>query len=378
MEEEERCGKERRYSELKEGDTVQGTVRSLTDYGAFVDIGGVEGLLHIGDMSWGRVNKPTEVLSVGQGIEARVLKIDPEKRRISLGLKQLQPDPWESAAEKYSTGARVRGTVTRLMDFGAFVELEPGVEGLIHLSEMSWAKKARKPSDVVQPGDTVEAVVLAVNAGERRISLGLKQALGDPWAEVEQRLAAGSLIEGPVTSITNFGAFVQISEGVEGMIHVSEISAEKRITHPREVLKVGQRVKAQVLAIDKERRLLRLSMKQLAPTSLDEYLVEHQEGDMVTGRIIDIADGSARVELGEGIEGTCPMPASNQAQTEMQAGSPADLSALSAMLTARWKGGAGGSASKPEPARAGQIRNFRIVKLDRTAKTVRLQLTREK
>ncbi|HZL67818.1 MAG TPA: 30S ribosomal protein S1, partial [Candidatus Limnocylindrales bacterium] len=282
-EEEERSGKERRYSEVKEGETVHGTVRSLTDYGAFVDIGGVDGLLHVGDIAWSRVAKPADVLSVGQEIEARVLKIDPEKRRISLGMKQIQPDPWHSAAEKYTAGERVRGTVTRVVDFGAFVELEPGVEGLIHISEMSWAKKARQASDVVKPGETVEAVVLAVSPSDRRISLGLKQALGDPWAEVTQKFGVGSVIEGPVTSLTNFGAFVQLSEGVEGMIHVSEISAEKRINHPQEVLKVGQLVKTQVLAIDKERRLLRLGMKQLVPTSLDEYIAEHKEGDVVTG-----------------------------------------------------------------------------------------------
>jgi small subunit ribosomal protein S1 len=373
-EEEERTGKERRYSEVKEGETVHGTVRSLTDYGAFVDIGGVDGLLHVGDIAWSRVAKPSDVLSVGQEIEARVLKIDPEKRRISLGLKQMQPDPWHSVAEKYKTGERVRGAVTRVVDFGAFVELEPGVEGLIHLSEMSWAKKARQPSDVVKPGETVEAVVLAVNPSDRRISLGLKQALGDPWAEVTQKFGVGSVIEGPVTSLTNFGAFVQLSESVEGMIHVSEISAEKRIKHPQEVLKLGQLVKAQVLAIDKERRLLRLGMKQLVPTSLDEYIAEHKEGDVVTGRMIEVLDGQARVELGEGIQGTCPIVAQSLAKHETQAEGKADLSALSSMLKARWKGGAAGGASKPEAIRAGQIRSFRIAKLDAVAKKIELEL----
>jgi small subunit ribosomal protein S1 len=373
-EEEERSGKERRYSEVKEGETVHGTVRSLTDYGAFVDIGGVDGLLHVGDIAWSRVAKPADVLSVGQEIEARVLKIDPEKRRISLGMKQIQPDPWHSAAEKYTAGERVRGTVTRVVDFGAFVELEPGVEGLIHISEMSWAKKARQASDVVKPGETVEAVVLAVSPSDRRISLGLKQALGDPWAEVTQKFGVGSVIEGPVTSLTNFGAFVQLSEGVEGMIHVSEISAEKRINHPQEVLKVGQLVKTQVLAIDKERRLLRLGMKQLVPTSLDEYIAEHKEGDVVTGRLIEVSDGLARVELGEGIQGTCPIVAERPGKEETRGESKADLSALSSMLKARWKGGAAGGASKPEAIRAGQIRSFRIAKLDAVAKQIELEL----
>jgi small subunit ribosomal protein S1 len=373
-EEEERTGKERRYSEVKEGETVHGTVRSLTDYGAFVDIGGVDGLLHVGDIAWSRVAKPADVLSVGQEIEARVLKIDPEKRRISLGMKQIQPDPWHSVAEKYKTGERVRGAVTRVVDFGAFVELEPGVEGLIHISEMSWAKKARQASDVVKPGETVEAVVLAASPSDRRISLGLKQALGDPWAEVTQKFGVGSVIEGPVTSLTSFGAFVQLSEGVEGMIHVSEISAEKRINHPQEVLTVGQLVKAQVLAIDKERRLLRLGMKQLVPTSLDEYIAEHKEGDVVTGRMIEVSDGRARVELGEGIQGMCPIVAEGPAKEETRGESKADLSALSSMLKARWKGGAAGGASKPEAIRAGQIRSFRIAKLDAVAKKIELEL----
>src|SRR5208282_2597576 len=256
------------------------------------------------DLAWNRVNNPADVLSLDQEIEVKVLKIDAEKQRISLGMKQLQPDPWNSTPERYNPGERVRGTVTRIADFGAFVELEPGVEGLIHLSEMSWARKVRTPGDLVKPGETVEAVILGVNAGERRISLGLKQALGDPWADVAQKFTAGSVVEGPVVSLTKFGAFVQLSEGVEGMIHVSEISAEKRIHHPQDVLKVGQSVRAQVLALDTERRLIRLSMKQLVPTSLDEYLAEHKEGDIVTGRMTEVSGGSARVELGEGVTAT--------------------------------------------------------------------------
>jgi small subunit ribosomal protein S1 len=372
-EEEERAARERRYSEIKEGETVSGTVRSLTDYGAFVDIGGVDGLLHVADIAWSRVNRPADVLTVGQQIEARVLKVDVERRRISLGLKQLQPYPWDSAAEKYKVGERVHGVVTRVVEFGAFVELEPGIEGLIHLSELSWSRRVKKPGDVVKPGETVEAVILGVNAGERRISLGLKQALGDPWAEVLRRFAVGSVIEGPVTSLTKFGAFVQLSEGVEGMIHVGDISAEKRINHPQDVLKVGQPVKAQVLEIDTERRRLRLGMKQLLPTSLEEYIAEHHEGDVVTGRITEVSGGHARVELGEGIQASCRMAFEGKTDKEAQVQATADLSSLTSMLKARWKGGATGSQSKPEAARAGQIRSFRIAKLDPTAKKIELE-----
>ena len=286
-EEEDRSTKERRYSEIREGDIVSGTVRSLTDYGAFVDIGGVDGLLHISDIAWGRIDKPADVLTVGQQIDAKVLKIEPAGKRISLGMKQLQPHPWDAVAGKYTAGERVRGKVTRVTDFGAFVELEPGIEGMVHLSEMSWAKKVRKPGDMVKPGDVVEVMILGVNAAERRMSLGLKQTLGDPWADAAEKFAAGSQVEGPVTSFTKFGAFVQLAEGVEGMIHVSEISAEKRIERPQDVLRVGQVVKAKVLDVDKEKRQIRLSMKQLVPTGLDEYIAEHKVGEVVTGRLID-------------------------------------------------------------------------------------------
>jgi small subunit ribosomal protein S1 len=387
-EDEERAGKQRRFSELKEGDTVQGEVRSLTDYGAFVDIGGADALLHVGEISWRRVNKPSDVLSTGQQIEAVIIKIDSDKRRIAISMKQLQPHPWDAIAEKYKAGERVHGTVTRLTDYGAFVELDPGIEGLIHISEMSWAKRIRTPSDVVKPGETVEAVILGVNAAERRISLGLKQALGDPWAGVAQKFAPGTVIEGPVTSLTKFGAFVQLTEGVEGMIHVSEISAEKRINHPQEVLRAGQVVKAQVLALDPEKRLIRLSMKQLVPTGLDEYLAEHKVGDIVTGRMVEVSEGRARVELGEGVLATCRMPeesSAKPAQEDKRAepDSPSssssnsakpDLSSLGSMLQARWKSGAAADEAKPEGMRAGQIRKFRIAKLDPATKKIELGL----
>jgi small subunit ribosomal protein S1 len=374
VEEEERSVKERRYSEIKEGETVHGTVRSLTDYGAFVDIGGVDALLHVADISWGRVNKPSDVLSVDQQIEARVLKVDPAKKRISLGMKQLQPHPWEQVSEKYKVGERVHGTVTRVTDFGAFVELEKGIEGLVHLSEMSWSRKVRKPSDVVKAGDQVEVVILGVNQADRRISLGLKQALGDPWADVAQRFPAGSVVDGTVISLQNFGAFVQIAEGVEGMIHVGDISAEKRINHPQEVLKLNQVVKAQVLEIDGEKRRLRLGMKQLVPTSLDEYIAEHKEGDVVTGRMIDASGSRARVELGEGVQATCRMGGAEAREEKSEPAASGDLSSLTSMLAAKWKGGAGGGVSKREPARAGQIRSFKIVKLDAPAKKIEVEL----
>ena len=375
LEEEERSAKERRFTEIKEGETVSGPVRSLTDYGAFVDIGGIDALLHVADISWGRINKPSDVLAVGQHVEARVLKVDAAKRRISLGLKQLLPHPWEQAGERYKVGERVRGTVTRVTDFGAFVELEKGVEGLIHLSEMSWSKKVRKPADVVKPGDTVEVVILGVNEGERRISLGLKQALGDPWADASSKFPVGAVIEAPVVSLTKFGAFVQLAEGVEGMIHVGDISAEKRINHPQEVLKTGQVVKAQVLELDTEKRRLRLGMKQLVPTSLDEYIAEHKAGDLVTGRMTEVSGGRAQVELGEGIRATCRIDITTGAGEEGKVETKADLSSMTSMLQAKWKGGQGVGSSRPEPAKSGQIRSFRIARLDPAAKKIELELS---
>ena len=373
-EEEERSTKERRYSAMKESEPVHGTVRSLMDYGAFVDMGGVDALLHVSDISWQRVSKPADVLSVGQEIDAVVLKVDSDKKRISIGMKQLQPHPWDAAAGKYVAGERVRGTVTRVADFGAFVELEPGIEGLIHISEMSWTRKVRSVSEIVKPGDTVEAVILAVSMGERRISLGLKQALGDPWATAAQQFAVGSVIEGPVLSLTKFGAFVQLAEGVEGMIHISDLSAEKRIQHPGDVLKVGQTVKAQVLEVDAVKRRLRLGIKQLVPTSIDEYMAEHHEKDVVSGRVIEVVDRLARVELGEGIQGTCHISGQAPVAEEKTSTGKADLSSLSSMLQNRWKGGESNTKSKPEALQSGQVRSFRITKLDREGKKIELEL----
>lgn len=375
-EDEERAAKDRLYGQIKEGDTISGTVRSLTDYGAFVDVGGVDALLHVGDIAWGRINKPADVLSVGQQVEVKVLKLanEGEKKRISVGMKQLQAHPWDSIAEKYKAGERVRGTVTRLADFGAFVELEPGIEGLIHISEMSWSKgKIRKAGDVVKEGETVEVVILGVDAAQRRLSLGLKQALGDPWVEVPQRFPIGSTVEGPVTSLTKFGAFVQLSEGVEGMIHVSEISPEKRIQHPADVLRVGQVVNALVIGLEPEKRQMKLSLKQLVPTGLDEYMAEHKEGDLVTGRLMDESGGQGRVELGQGIYAACNMKAAAAAAPEAAKPTKGDLSSLSAMLQTRWK--TGSATAKAEPPRAGQVRSFRITHLDQTAKKIVVELT---
>ena len=378
MEEEARSSKQRRYAEIREGDVVHGTVRSFTPYGAFVDLGDIDGLLHVSDIAWRRVGKPEEVLALGQEIEAKVLKIDSDKQRISLGIKQLQPHPWDAVGEKYKVGDRVRGTVTRIADFGAFVELEPGVEGLVHISEMSWSKKVRTPGDLVRPGEIVEAAILAINLIERKISLGLKQALGDPWEEIAQKFPVGSAVEGTVTSLPKFGAFVQLAEGIEGLVHISEITAEKRLHHPHEVLKAGQKVKAQVIAIDPEKRLIRLSMKQLVPTDLDRFLAEHVAGDVVTGRVFSLSDeeGKAEVELGEGVYGACPLTQGGTGANYREGGGASgDVSALSSMLMAKWKGSASSGPPKADALRVGQILAFRITRLDKATKQIEVSPT---
>jgi small subunit ribosomal protein S1 len=374
LEEQARAQQEGRYSAMQPGDVLDGTVRSLMAYGAFVDLGGIDGLLHVSDISWSRVNKPEDVLSVGQQIQVRILKIDPETKKISLGLKQLQPEPWEAAPGKYQVGQRITGAVTRLADFGAFVEIEPGVEGLIHVSEMSWGKKIHHPSDVLKQGDTVDAVILGIKPEERRISLGLKQTLTDPWSDVTSKFPVGSQIEGPVTKIMTFGAFIQIAEGIEGLVHVSEICADKRINHPQDVLRAGQVVKAQVLGIAPEKRQIKLSMKQLIPTSIDEYIAEHKQGDAVSGRVVDESATSATVELGEGIRATCRVAKSAAPASETKPAAKADLSSLSSMLQSRWKGSAPAPSATPEPLKAGQIRSFKIIGLDADKKTIEVEL----
>lgn len=377
LEEESAKAKEKAFSDLSEGSVVRGTVRTLTDFGAFVDIGGgIDGLLHVGDMAWHRVAKPSDVVSPGDNVEVKILKINAQTRRISLGMKQLQPDPWTVAGERFHTNDRVQGKVTRVTDFGAFIELLPGVEGLIHVSELSWSKKIKRPADVVKAGEMVEAVVLGINAAERRISLGLKQALGDPWDEAEKKYTPGAVVEGPVGSLTNFGAFIDLGNGIDGMIHISDITHDKRLKHPREALTVGQTVRAMVLEVDRGKRRIKVGMKQLEPTSVDEYIAEHKAGEVVTGRVVDVAQGRAKVELGEGVfaESKIAASAAPAENVQREASSKSDISSLTAMLSAKWKQGGGTAAGTTETeTRAGQVRNFRIVNIDPATKRIELE-----
>lgn len=290
---------------LAEGAVVEGVVKNLTDYGVFVDLGGIDGLLHVSDLSHGRVAHPSEVVQAGQALTVKVLKFDRERERISLGLKQLHPDPWETVHERYPAQSKVIGRVMSVTDYGAFVELEPGVEGLIHISEMTWSRRMKHPTKVVRVGDQVEAVVLEVKSKDRRVSLGIKQLEADPWTTVEHRYAAGSVIEGRVRKLTDFGAFIEIEEGIDGLVHISDLSWTKRVKHPSEVLKKGQMVQAVILAIDAQNRRLSLGVKQLQPDSWESFFRAHQVGDLVRGRVCRSTTFGVFVELAPGVEGLC-------------------------------------------------------------------------
>jgi len=305
LEEEQNAKKAITLSTLEEGAVFTGVVKNLTDYGAFVDMGGLDGLLHITDMSWGRLTHPRDLVNVGDEIQVKVLKFDKEKQRVSLGFKQLSPDPWLDAVERYPVGAQVRGRVLSVTDYGSFVELEQGIEGLVHVSEMTWSKRMKHPSKLVKPGDEVDTIILSVNPTDRRISLGMKQLQDNPWEQLEEKYAVGSIIEGRVRNLTDFGAFIEIEDGIDGLVHVSNLSWTKRIKHPSEVLKKGEKVKAIVLGVEPENRRLSLGVKQLQPDVWDTFFAQHRIGDVIKGKVLRTAQFGAFVEIAEGVEGLC-------------------------------------------------------------------------
>jgi len=333
--------------QLHEGAIVTGVIKNLTEYGAFVDLGGLDGLLHVTDMSYGRVAHPSEVVHVGDTITAKVLKFDRAKERVALGLRQMAPDPWETVAERFPANSRVMGQVVNVTDYGAFVELEPGVEGLIHISEMTWSRRMKHPSKVVRAGDQVEAVVLEVHPRDRRISLGLKQLEANPWTTIDSRYSIGSVVEGRVRNMTDFGAFIEIEEGIDGLVHVSDLSWTKRVKHPSDVLKKGQLVQAAILNIDAKGHRLSLGIKQLQPDAWETYLQSHQPGDIVHGRISRLAGFGAFVELAEGVEGLCHF-------SEVP--------------------GYSGRRSAEAPVAVGQEYDFKIVKMSEAEKKIGLSL----
>lgn len=303
LEEENQEKKKKTLEILEEGKRIKGVVKNITGYGAFLDLGGIDGLLHITDMSWGRINHPSEVFAVGDEVEVVVLKFDRETERVSLGYKQLKPDPWEQVGERYPAGSRITGKVVSLTDYGAFVELEEGVEGLVHVSEMSWTKKVKHPSKILTVGSEIEAAVLDVDLKQRRLSLGLKQIEPNPWDMIAQKYEVNSKITGKVRNLTDFGAFVEVEEGVDGLIHISDLSWTKRVKHPSEILKKGDEVEAMILKIDAENQRLSLGLKQLMPNVWDEFFERHVVGDIVEGRISRLADFGVFVEIAEGVEG---------------------------------------------------------------------------
>jgi small subunit ribosomal protein S1 len=305
VEEEQHTRKSAALQVLEEGAIVAGIVKNLTDYGAFIDLGGIDGLLHVSDMSYGRISHPSELVHAGDEITVKVLKFDKDKERISLGLKQLVPDPWQSIEERYPSGSRVIGRVVSVTDYGAFVELEAGVEGLIHISEMTWSRRMKHPGKVVKVGDQVESVVLDVKSKERRVSLGIKQLEADPWTTVAERYAIGSVVEGRVRKLTDFGAFIEIEEGIDGLVHISDLSWTKRVKHPSELVKKGQLVQAVILNIDAPNRRLSLGVKQLQPDAWESFFRTHQVGDVVRGRVCRAANFGVFVELAPGVEGLC-------------------------------------------------------------------------
>ena len=303
LEKDRKSMRETTLKKIEEGTVVTGTVKNITDYGLFIDLGGIDGLLHITDISWGRVGHPSELFQVGDQIPVKVLKFDTEKERVSLGLKQLKPDPWSDADKKYPVNTKVSGKVVSLADYGAFVEIAEGIEGLIHVSEMSWTRKIRHPSQMLKVGDVVDAIVLNIDSVNKRISLGLKQVEPNPWAVIGEKYPIGTTIEGRIKNITDFGIFIGIDEGIDGLVHISDISWTKRIKHPSEVYKKGQEVQAVVLNIDEANERFSLGIKQLTPDPWDEIPVKYKPGTRITGTITNITDFGVFIELEEGIEG---------------------------------------------------------------------------
>jgi small subunit ribosomal protein S1 len=334
--------------QIEEDAVVTGVIKNLTEYGAFVDLGGIDGLLHVTDMSYGRVGHPSEIVHVGDEVTVKVLKFDKQKERVSLGIKQLAPDPWETVGERFAVDTRVIGRVVNVTDYGAFVELESGVEGLIHITEMTWSRRMKHPSKVVKPGDQVEAVVLEVQPKERRISLGLKQLEPNPWTTVDTRYSVGSVVEGRVRNMTDFGAFIEIEEGIDGLVHVSDISWTRRIKHPSEALKKGQLVQAVILNIDAKGHRLSLGIKQLQPDAWETYFQNHQVGDVAHGRVCRLASFGAFVELAEGVEGLCHF--------------------------SEVPGFAGRKGAQESPLAVGQEFDFKIVKMSEAEKKIGLSL----
>lgn len=346
IEEEANKKKSTTLEQLEEGVILDGKIKNITDYGVFVDLGGIDGLLHVTDISWGRVQNPNEVFKVDDPVQVKVLKFDKDHERVSLGYKQLYPNPWDTVEERYPIGLKVTGKVVSIIDYGIFVEIEEGVEGLVHISEMTWSKRTKHPAKLVAVGQPIEAVVLNIDTKEKRISLGLKQVLSNPWDSIAERYSVGSRVVGRVRNLTDFGAFVEIEDGIDGLVHVSDISWTKRVKHPSEVLKKGQQVEAIITALEPSKTRISLSIKDLEPNAWDKFFQTHKIGDVVRGKVARFANFGAFVELEGGIEGLCHISELSDQRVE-----------------------------KPEMAlQVGQESSFKILKLDESQKKIGLSV----
>lgn len=380
LNEERHRSREEAIANLSLGETVPGTVRSLREFGAFVDIGGIDGLLHISDIAWRHIKTPADELHVGQKIQVKILKIDRASQKVGVGLKQTLPEPWSQVAERIFVDETIEGTVTKLKEFGAFVEVLPGVEGLVRISDLSYTQRVRHPSELVRAGDVVKVLVKNVDVKRKRIGLSLKEALGDPWKKLPDEHPVNSVTTGTVRKIMHFGAFVNIAEGVDALLHISDITSDRRLNSPAEVLREGQDVRVKILEINLENRKLRVGMKQLEPTEVESAMSQMAVGEILTGRIAKVEAGKATVEIGDGVTGVCLIKPKSTPKKSVALGQTSDLGSLKSMLESAWKGPDGGgqgpeaseASAEQEPLTSGSIHTFRVERLDKANGVIEL------
>ncbi|MYB53823.1 MAG: S1 RNA-binding domain-containing protein, partial [Acidobacteriia bacterium] len=380
LNEERHRSREEAIANLSIGETVPGTVRSLREFGAFVDIGGIDGLLHISDIAWRHIKTPGDELHVGQKIQVKILKIDRASQKVGVGLKQTLPEPWSQVADRIFVDETIEGTVTKLKEFGAFVEVLPGVEGLVRISDLSFTQRVRHPSELVRVGDVVKVLVKNVDVKRKRIGLSLKEAMGDPWKKLPDEHPVDSVTTGTVRKIMHFGAFVNIAEGVDALLHISDITSDRRLNSPAEILREGQDVRVKILEINLENRKLRVGMKQLEPTEVESAMSQMAVGEILTGRIAKIEAGKATVEIGDGVTGVCSIKPKSAPKKSVALGQTSDLGSLKSMLESAWKGSDDGgqdpeapaASAEQEPLTSGSIHTFRVERLDKANGVIEL------
>lgn len=380
LNEERHRSREEALANLSVGETVPGTVRTLREFGAFVDIGGIDGLLHISDIAWRHIKSPADELHIGQKLQVKILKIDRSSQKIGVGLKQTLPEPWNQVADRIFVDETIEGTVTKLKEFGVFVEVLPGVEGLVRISDMSYTQRVRHPSELVQVGDVVKVLVKNVDVKRKRIGLSLKEALGDPWKKLAQEHPVNSVTTGTVRKIMHFGAFVNIADGVDGLLHISDITSDRRLNSPAEVLREGQDVTVKILEINSENRKLKVGMKQLEPTEVESAMAQMTVGEVLTGRIAKIEGDKATVEIGDGVTGICAIKPKSGSKKNVALGQTSDLGSLKTMLESAWRGTDDGGqppadseeTAEQEQLTSGSVHSFRVTRLDKTTGVIEL------